>query len=108
MRFLIDQQRGTLGEMLKESESISELVIELNGSIQFQDVARQTLNGVTGVLHDIAGHASSLTDLMDIDGLRGEDIEDAFAYIEMRRQLASERSKMSHVASADAGLLELF
>ncbi len=108
MRFLIDQQRGTLTKMLEESESIAQLVIELNGSIQFQDVARQRLNGVTGVLHQIVDHAASLKDFVETDGFHGGDIERAFASIEMQRKSASENSNISHIASGDAGLLELF
>ena len=108
MRLLIDQERATLTKMLQESESIAQLVIELNGTIQFQDVARQRLNGVTGVLHQIVDHAASLKDFVETDGFHGENIEDAFASIEMRRKSASESSKIAHVATMDAGLLELF
>jgi methyl-accepting chemotaxis protein len=108
MEVLIEQQRGTLVEMIQESEKIAQLVIELNGLIQFQDIVRQKLNGVTGVLNQIVDHAASLTHLVETDGFHGENIEGAFASIEMRRRLALENSKISHVASADAGLLELF
>ncbi len=67
MRVLIDQQRGTLTEIIQESESIAQLVIELNGSIQFQDIARQRLTGVTGVLHQIIRHAESLTNIVEFE-----------------------------------------
>ncbi len=108
MRVLVDQQRGTLAKMLQESESIAQLVIELSGSIQFQDVARQRLNGVIGVLHQIVDHAVSLKNCVETDSFYKEDIEATLAPIKMRRQLASEDSKIAHVASTDAGFLELF
>jgi methyl-accepting chemotaxis protein len=108
MRVLIDQQRATVNEMIREGEKIAELVIELNGSIQFQDIVRQRLNGVTGVLHQIVDHAESLTNVVDMESLDSGDIEGAFASIRIRRQQALECSTISHVATTDAGFLELF
>ncbi len=108
MRLLIDQQRGTLAKMLQESEIIAELVIDLNGSIQFQDVARQRLNGVTEVLRQIMDHAASLKYFVETDGFYGENIESNFSSIERQRKLALEHSKIAHVSNSDSGLLELF
>ena len=108
MGTLIGQHRETLGKMRQESESIAQLVIELIGSIQFQDIARQRLNGVTGVLHQIVDHAESLATFVGSEHFGGKKVVGAFASIEKRRQQIAENSKISHVASGDFGIVELF
>ena len=108
MGSLIGQHRETLGKMRQESESIAELVIELIGSIQFQDVARQRLNGVTGVLHQIVDHAESLATFVGSDQFDEENVEGALASIQMQRRQASEHSKISHVAGTGSSVIELF
>ncbi len=108
MRFLIDQQRGALAKILEDSESIAHTVIELNGTIQFQDIVRQRLNGVIGVLHQIVDHAISLRNILSSHPLDGEAVEGALGHVEMQRRSALNASKISHVASSDTQILELF
>ncbi len=108
MGTLIGQHRETLGKMRQQSESIAQLVIELIGSIQFQDIARQRLNGVTGVLHQIVDHAESLATFVGSEHFAEEKVVGAFASIEKRRQQIAENSKISHVAGGDLGIVELF
>jgi len=62
---LIAQQREALVKVKEDSEKIARLVFELMGSIQFQDVTRQKLDDVTGVLHQIADHAANLTAVIE-------------------------------------------
>jgi methyl-accepting chemotaxis protein len=108
MGSLVGQHRETLGKMRQESESIAELVIELIGSIQFQDVARQRLNGVTGVLHQIVDHAESLATFVGSDQFDEENVEGALASIQMQRRQASEHSKIAHVDGTGSSVIELF
>lgn len=108
MRLLIDQQRGSLDKMLQESERIEHLVIEINGSLQFQDVARQKLNSITGVLNQIVDHAVSLRRFVDARVFDEGNMEDVSTSIERQRELASENSKTGHFSRADTELLELF
>ncbi len=108
MGTLIGQHRETLEKMRQESESIAQLVIDLIGSIQFQDVARQRLNGVTGVLHQIVDHAQSLATFVGSDHFDEENVEGALASLQMQRRQASEHSKISHVGGAGSTMIELF
>ena len=108
MGTLIGQHRETLEKMRQESESIAQLVIDLIGSIQFQDVARQRLNGVTGVLHQIVDHADSLANFVGSEHFDEENVEGALASIQMQRRQASEHSKISHVTGAGSSMIELF
>jgi methyl-accepting chemotaxis protein len=108
MGTLIGQHRETLEKMRQESESIAQLVIELVGSIQFQDVARQRLNGVTGVLHQIVDHADSLANFVGSEHFDEENVEGALASLQMQRRQASEHSKISHVAATGSSVIELF
>ena len=108
MGTLIGQHRETLEKMQHDSESIAQLVIELIGSIQFQDVARQRLNGVTGVLHQIVDHADSLATFVGSEHFDEENVEGVLASIQMQRRQASEHSKISHVAGTGSSAIELF
>jgi len=108
MKTVTEQQQETLVKMREESEKIAHLVIDLIGSIQFQDVARQKLNGVTGVLHQIVAHSASLADIVGSDHLGGENIEGVLAAVEMQRRQAMESSKISHVAGANSNIIDLF
>ena len=108
MGTLIGQQRETLTKIRQDSESIAEQVIELIGSIQFQDVARQRLNGVTGVLRQIVDHAESLGTFVGSDHFGEENAEGAFDSIQMQRRQASEHSKISHVTGPSGSVIELF
>lgn len=108
MGTLVGQQRDTLAKIRQESESIAQLVIELIGSIQFQDVARQRLNGVTGVLRQIVDHAESLGTFVGSDHFGEENVEGAFDLIQMQRRQASEHSEISHVNGAGSSVIELF
>ena len=108
MTVLIDQQRGTLAEMIQESESIAQLVIDLIGSIQFQDVARQKLNGVTGVLHEIVDHSARLRTVIQSETFDESDIDDILAEIETKRLETIQTSKLSHVDNSKTNLIELF
>jgi methyl-accepting chemotaxis protein len=108
MGTLIGQHRETLEKMSHESESIAQLVIELIGSIQFQDVARQRLNSVTGVLHQIVDHADSLANFVGSEHFDEENVEGALASLQVQRRQASEHSKISHVTGAGSSAIELF
>jgi methyl-accepting chemotaxis protein len=108
MGTLIGQHRETLEKMRQESESIAQLVIDLIGSIQFQDVARQRLNGVTGVLHQIVDHADSLATFVGSEHFDEENVEGALASLQLQRMQASEHSKISHVTGAGSSVIELF
>ncbi len=108
MGALIGQQRETLAKMRQESEKIAELVIELIGSIQFQDIARQKLNGVTGVLHQIVDHSATLNALMQSEKLDENDIDIALAGIETQRRATIKESELAHVGSGESQVIELF
>ena len=108
MGALIGQQRETLAKMRQESEKIAELVIELIGSIQFQDIARQKLNGVTGVLHQIVDHSATLNALMQSEKLDENDIDIALAGIETQRRATIKESELAHVGSGESKVIELF
>jgi hypothetical protein len=108
MGALIQHHRETLDTMREESGKIAQLVIDLIGSIQFQDVARQRLNGVTGVLHEIVDHSARLRTVIQSETFDERDIDDILAEIETKRQDTLKTSKLSHVDSNKTKLIELF
>ncbi len=108
MSALIQQQRDTLGTMRGESEKIALLVIDLIGSIQFQDVARQKLDGVTGVLHQIVDHSASLEMVIQSDNLDEGAVETVLAGIKTKRQETIDKSRLSHIDNSENKLIELF
>ncbi len=108
MGALIEQQRETLEIMRGESEKIAQLVIDLIGSIQFQDIARQKLHGVTGVLHQIVDHSASLRTVFQSEKLDERSIDIVLAGIKTNRQETIEKSKMLHIDAGEGRSVELF
>jgi ABC-type transporter Mla subunit MlaD len=108
MRNLIGRQRSTLSKFLEESQNIAHFTTELNGSIQFQDVARQKLHGVTGVLYQLAEHSTLLATYVKSHGAEGRELDALFDSIVQLREVAAENSKIPHVPGSDCGHLELF
>jgi methyl-accepting chemotaxis protein len=108
MSEVIVMQRETLDTMWKESEEISQLVVDLLGSLQNQDIDRQRLNGVTQVLHQIVDHATSLASVMKSGNIDAAFVENMLAGIETKRQYALENSRIAHIERAAAPAIELF
>jgi methyl-accepting chemotaxis protein len=105
---LVQLQRDVMVMVQRESENTEQLVLELIGSIQFQDITRQRLTGVTGVLHRIVDHAASLTSVIGSDDPGAENIEHVLSRIEAQRQETVRTSEISHVDTTESRMIELY
>jgi methyl-accepting chemotaxis protein len=69
---LIAHQRDTLAKVQQESETIAQPIVELMGSIQFQDITRQQLDHVGSSLRALGGYLGGLEQGV---GTLGQDLE---------------------------------
>ena len=65
LRALVEQEQETIDKTRQDSEEIAQLVIELMGSMQFQDLVRQRLNQANDNLEHVVGHAIELTTFIE-------------------------------------------
>lgn len=105
---VVERQRDTLVNIKEYSESISNVVMQLLGSTQFQDVARQTLEGVIGTLREFSAYIDRLAILTGLDAAsRDEDMEKALEQCAAQRRIALDKSEIRHVGSGGLAI-ELF
>ncbi|WP_157405646.1 methyl-accepting chemotaxis protein [Asticcacaulis benevestitus] len=108
MERLVDQQRAIMSRVQVESEQIAQPVVELIGSIQFQDVTRQRLNSVTEVLNNISHHSESLTEALISSNSTVQSFEKHSLDRRAARENMTKASHMSHITSAENAIIELF
>jgi methyl-accepting chemotaxis protein len=105
---VVDRQRDTLVNIKEYSATISNVVMQLLGSTQFQDVAKQTLEGVIGTLHEFSAYIDRLAVLTGLDeASRDEDREQALEQCAVQRRIALDKSEIRHVGSGGLAI-ELF
>jgi methyl-accepting chemotaxis protein len=105
---VVERQGDTLVNIKEYSETISSVVIQLLGSTQFQDVARQTLEGVIGTLHEFSTYIDRLADLTGLDASSdNEAMEKVLEQCAAQRRIALDKSEIRHVGTGGLAI-ELF
>jgi methyl-accepting chemotaxis protein len=105
---VVERQRDTLVNIKDYSETISRVVMQLLGSTQFQDVARQTLEGVIRTLQEFSTYIDGLAVLTRLDvAADNEEMEKVLEQCAAQRQKALDKSEISHVGSGGLAI-ELF
>ncbi len=112
---LIGHQRDVMGKVHSESERIAEPILQLIGSIQFQDVTRQQLQHVSRSMDMIGRHSHQLGLNLHDDGLDQQifgieaEIEASLAgYVMSQQRNIHNRSTGADDAEDKGPLIELF
>jgi hypothetical protein len=112
---LITHQRDILFKVERENEAVAKPLMEIMGSIQFQDIIRQQLEQLVGMAESVAGHVASIGDLLGTPQEEGDfaslsDKLDALygSYV-MERQRQNHRAAQGRAVTQDGGArIELF
>lgn len=113
---LIAHQRDTLAKVQAESETIAQPILDLIGSVQFQDITRQQLGHVGDSLRSLADHLAGMEDALsdftqDLDGHMSQErkLHDAFDRYIMSRQRDIHHAVLGNgVREGSAPMIELF
>lgn len=112
---LISHQRDILTKAQNESARIAAPIMELMGSIQFQDITRQQLKHLSQALETLDGHMTALAEGVDDLGGRisietlEKKMEEIFSGYVMSQQRDNFRAAMGETVVEDKGLaVELF
>lgn len=106
---IVEQQRDAIIDIKQYSENISKAVMQLLGCTQFQDVARQTLEGVIETLHQFSTYIDSLANLTGLSVTPcDENMERVLEQCAAQRHLALDKSEIAHVSGGGGPAIELF